>query len=306
MTGLRRTFTLPSMRVIGAIPAFTLAGLLLGCGRSHPSEPPSSEAEQESTNYPAIRRPPHHVHKTAPARVPARPQRPAAVVETEAGTAGTTTNAAANCTITGQVFLYGTPPRANTIDFTADAVCASLHTEPLATETVLVNEDGGLRNVFVYVKQGLPDRRFEPPTRPATLKQRGCIFRPHVMGLQVGQLLEIVNDDPTAHYVHALPAINEEFSRGEPEQGTKVTHRFSSPEVMVKLKCDLHPWMNAYIGVLNHPFFSVTGSDGSFTLSRLPAGDYVIEAWHELYGTQAQTVTVRDGETKEIEFEFGE
>ena len=157
---------------------------------------------------------------------------------------------------------------------------------------------------FVYVKEGLAGRKFPMPTQSITLDQHGCRYVPHVFGIQVGQTLEILNSDPTLHNIHATPKGNQEFNMGQPIQGMKFERKFSKPEIMVPFKCDVHGWMNAYVGVLEHPYFDTTGSDGKFDISTLPPGDYVIEAWHEKLGAQTQNVTIGEKETKEITFTF--
>ena len=127
---------------------------------------------------------------------------------------------------------------------------------------------------------------------------------PHVVGVRVGQPLEIENSDPTLHNIHAMSKVNQEFNNGQPIQGMKMTHAFTQKEVMIPFKCDVHGWMNAYVGVLDHPFYAVTGADGSFSLKGLPPGTYTIEAWHEKLGTQTQTVTVAATETKDVAMTF--
>lgn len=205
--------------------------------------------------------------------------------------------------ITGKVNFTGTAPQGEQISMSADPVCASLHSEPVFAETVIVNDNGTLRNVFVYVKEGLEGKTFPAPTEAVTIDQKGCQYHPHVFGIQVGQPLEIVNSDATLHNVHSLAEKSKQFNLGMPLQGMKLTKKFENPEVMAKLKCDVHPWMSAYIGVLSHPFYSVTGEDGAFEIKDLPSGDYTIEAWHEQYGAQTQTVTVSEGPAS-VEFNF--
>ncbi len=158
--------------------------------------------------------------------------------------------------------------------------------------------------MFVYVKNGLGNRRFPAPTVPVVLDQQGCRYVPHVIGVQVGQPLEVLNSDETLHNVHAVAQINEEFNVGQPLKGLKLTHTFLAREVMIPFKCDVHGWMNAYVGVMDHPFFAVSTGGGRFDLKPLPPGSYEIEAWHEKLGTQALSVTVGEKETKEITFTF--
>jgi plastocyanin len=207
--------------------------------------------------------------------------------------------------IKGTVTVNGTVPANPQIKMNADPVCARQVTTPQMMETYAVGSDGkSLGNVFVYVKDGLGNLTFDPPKEPARIDQKDCRYHPHVFGLQVGQPLEITNSDPTLHNIHAMAKNNREFNNGQPLQNMKTTHTFTAPEVMVPFKCDVHGWMNAYVGVLNHPYFAVTDTSGSFSLKSLPPGTYTIEAWHEKLGTQTQTVTIGAKETKDISFTF--
>lgn len=207
-------------------------------------------------------------------------------------------------TITGKVTLEGAAPDPKGIEMGADPVCMKLHSTDAMTEFVITNEDGTLRNVFVYVKQGLEGRKFTSPSEPVVLDQIGCVYTPHVFGIMTGQTLEIVNSDETLHNIHAMPTKNPQFNIGQPLKGLKTKRSFEVPEVMITFKCDVHKWMNCYCGVLDHPYFFVTGDGGRFELPNLPPGDYVIEAWHEKFGTQTQNVTLGEKETREIDFTF--
>ena len=207
-------------------------------------------------------------------------------------------------TVTGKVDFTGTAPAPEVIDMNADPTCASLHTEPFYSEDVVVNPDNTLKNVFVYVKEGLPEKTWDVPKEGVKFDQQGCHYIPHVLGLQAGQPLDIVNSDSTLHNVHGMPAMSKEFNLGMPIQGMKLSRKFDKPEVMVKFKCDVHPWMHAYVGVLNHPFYSVTGDQGSFEIKDLPPGTYTIEAWHEKYGTQTRQVTVDASGSAAVNFSF--
>lgn len=206
--------------------------------------------------------------------------------------------------ISGKVMLEGAAPKAEPIQMGADPACGKMHTTPQTTEFVVTNADGTLQNVFVYIKEGLGDRKFPAPTEPARIDQQGCIYHPHVFGMMAAQPLEITNGDATLHNIHAMPKNNPQFNIGQPVKGLKTTKTFNTPEVMVPFKCDVHKWMNAYVGVVSHPFFSVTRETGSFALKDVPPGDYVIEAWHEKFGTQTQKVTLGPKEAKEVQFTF--
>lgn len=206
-------------------------------------------------------------------------------------------------TIQGTVSFEGTPPAETPINMNSDPVCASLHKAPVYPEDVVVNGKN-LENVFVYVKHGLEQYSFVPPAEPAVLNQEGCRYSPHVFGIMVNQKLRIVNSDPALHNVHCQTDKNSSFNFGQPLKGMETVRTFVTPEVMIHFKCDVHKWMSAYLGVLPHPYFGVTGNDGTFALQNLPPGEYVIEAWHEKLGTQSQTVKVGDKGKKEIRFSF--
>ena len=207
--------------------------------------------------------------------------------------------------IAGRITFDGPTPQPATLRMDSDPNCRTPQGNTASDETIVVGAGGALLNAFVYVKDGLGDLRFPVPSNPVVLDQKGCVYTPHVVGVQVGQGLELVNSDPTLHNVHAIPSANQEFNRGYPIQGMKEIHTFSTREVMVPFKCDVHGWMRAWVGVLDHPFFAVTGPDGSFELKGLPPGTYTVEAWHEKLGTQTQTVTIGASETKgDVTFTF--
>ena len=173
----------------------------------------------------------------------------------------------------------------------ADPVCAKVN--PGATSEILVlGRANGLKNVFVYVKDGLGSRRYAVPSTPVSLDQKGCIYVPHVFGVQAGQTVLVSNSDPLIHNVHALPKNNREFNFAQPAKTPPVERVFNQPEIGLPFKCDVHGWMNAYVNVVTHPFFAVTTDDGSFEIKGLPAGTYTLELWHERLGTQTLPVTV--------------
>ena len=212
-------------------------------------------------------------------------------------------DAATAAMISGKVMFKGTAPKNDPILMDAEPVCQQQYPNGAFKETVLVNDNGTLQNVFVYVKTGLGDLKFPVPKDPVVLDQMGCRYHPHVFGIQAGQDLIIRNSDGILHNIHPKPTINRPFNLGQPKKMDS-TKKFDKAEVMVKIECDVHKWMLGYLGVLDHPYFSVTGTDGAFRLPNLPPGTYTIEAWHEKYGTQTMQVTIGPKETKEIEFTF--
>jgi plastocyanin len=227
---------------------------------------------------------------------PSAPSATPAGARVDANTAGS---------VKGMVMLDGAAPMNAAIKMQADPVCVKEVKGTQFQETFTVGSDGkSLANVFVYVKDGLGNYVYDTPTEPATIDQKECRYHPHVFGMRVGQPLQIVNSDPTLHNIHAIPKTNSEFNTGQPIQGMKTTHTFDKPEVMVPFKCDVHGWMNAYVGVLDHPYFAVTDQNGSFELKTLPPGTYTIEAWHERLGAQEQKVTIGEKETKDVAFTF--
>lgn len=236
---------------------------------------------------------------------PATEEEAAGAAEEAPEAAEKTTEVRDGGTISGSVEFTGSAPEAQVIQMSADPFCMQAHEgETVTTRRVLVNENGTLRNVFVWIKEGLSGE-FPAPSEAAVLDQEGCRYAPHVIGLQAGQALTIVNSDNTLHNINAQPQNNDPFNIAQPVQGMETERNFSNPEVMIPVKCDVHPWMNAYIGIVDHPYFSVTDESGSFTMADVPAGDYVVEAWHEQFGSQTQNVTVEADGTVEASFTFG-
>lgn len=193
--------------------------------------------------------------------------------------------------ITGKVVFSGTPPKAKTLKMDADPVCAAQHPTPVLSEDTLVGPGGGLKNVLVYVKAGVPTASIPPaPTTPVKIDQKGCIYTPRVVVAMVNQPVEFTNSDDTNHHIQAMAEINDNWTvsqnKGAPPQITK----FAKPELGLLVICHLHPWMRMFVNVLSNPFYAITGADGTFTIKGLPAGYYTIEAWHEKYGTQSMKV----------------
>lgn len=177
--------------------------------------------------------------------------------------------------------------------------------EAVASQSVIVDADGGLKNVFVYVKEGLDGQKFSVPEEPVILDQKGCLYSPRVLGIRAGQTLTMVNSDEMLHNLHAMPTINKGFNIGQPVQGLRTNKSFALPEIMIPIRCEVHRWMASYVGVIDHPFFATTDADGTYTIPGLPPGDYVIEAWHETYKTQQKSVSIGLGDTH-ASFEFSE
>ena len=205
--------------------------------------------------------------------------------------------------VTGRVVIEGAVPANLPIQMSADPFCSRKNSDGAAFESFVV-DNGGLRNVFVYVKDGVVGYYFEVPTDAVKLDQEGCRYRPHVLGVRVGQPLEISNSDDTLHNVHAMASVNRGFNLSQPLKNLKETRTFTAREVMVPFKCNVHNWMHAYVGVLDHPYFAVTKDGGAFEIELLPAGTYTVEAWHEKLGTRVQSVTLKENESKEITFSF--
>ncbi len=206
--------------------------------------------------------------------------------------------------IKGKVTFDGQGPKPKKIKMDADPTCMVMHSEPVFRKEVLISEDGSFANVFVYVKEGLGGMKFPKPDGAAKFDQIGCEYTPRVFGVRAGQPIEIINSDATLHNVHAIAKENDDFNIGMPVKGMKLKKTFNKPETMVKMVCDVHPWMNGYVGVMTHPYFFTTGKDGVFELPNLPPGEYTIAAWQEKLGEITQKIKVGPNETKEISFVF--
>lgn len=206
--------------------------------------------------------------------------------------------------VTGTVRLTGTPPANPPIDMGADPSCRQWAGPNPVDVRVITGADGALQNVFVHIKHGLDAYAYDVPAAPVVLDQRGCGYHPRVFGIRVGQPLEIVNSDATLHNIHANAAVNREFNLGQGERGMRSRRTFDKPEVMLPISCDVHHWMHAYAGVLDHPYFAVSTADGRFTLDGVPPGTYVLEAWHEVFGVTTTSVTLGDRESREVAFTF--
>jgi plastocyanin len=205
-------------------------------------------------------------------------------------------------TIKGEVRFTGKRPVHKTIDMSSDPACVEAHHGKASDESVVVNPNGTLANAFVYIKSGLEGKQFEAPATPVSLDQRGCWFEPRVIGIQTGQTLVVANSDPVTHNIHPLAQINREWNHSQGPGEAPLERKFLRREIMIPVKCNIHSWMRAYIGAVEHPYFSVTGRDGGFEINNIPPGDYVIEAWQEKLGSQEQKLTVSPAGRMEASF----
>jgi len=205
--------------------------------------------------------------------------------------------------LSGKITFDGKVPKMGLLKIAADPICIAINTTSPKKEWLIVDGNGGVKNVLVYITKGVSGTS-AVPSEHKILDQNGCLYSPHVLGIQVNQPLDILNPDGTMHNVHALPKLNREFNKAMPKFKKKMTTQFDKSEPVFKIKCDVHPWMAAYIGVFDHPYFDVSGDDGTYSIPSLPKGTYTIEAWHERLGTKTATVTVGDDGTTTSDFTF--
>ena len=205
-------------------------------------------------------------------------------------------------TITGKVAFEGTAPVMRTLDMSAVPACSRAHTTPQKSEEVIVNPNNTVRNAFVWVKDGLPDKNWQVPTTPVMLEQTGCMYKPHVFGVMAGQNIEIKNSDPTNHNIHPQPQTNQDWNESQAPGSEDKMKSFPRQEVMIPIHCQVHNWMKAFVGVVSHPFFAVTGDDGTYTIKGLPPGTYTIQVWQEKFGAQEQKITVGAKDSKPLDF----
>ncbi len=199
----------------------------------------------------------------------------------------------------GTVKLVGAAPRSKGMSMAADPACAKQHPGVMPPEDVVEGSNGQLSNVIVFVSKGLEGKTFAPPSSsPMVIEQKGCMYEPHVVALRVNQKLRVVNSDTTSHNIHPFPANNREWNRAQPP-GALVEESFPREEIAIPVRCNIHPWMRAYVAVFQHPYYQVTGKGGAFDLASLPPGDYTITAWHEKLGSLTQQVHVGLGESPE-------
>ena len=213
--------------------------------------------------------------------------------------------ASAASSINGTITFDGKPPNLRPLAMDADPACAKKHSGPVANEMLALGSGNTMGNILVWVSKGLPAGKTWPaPKTAVTLDQKGCQYLPHVMGIMVGQPYRILNSDGVLHNIHTLPKVNPAFNKGMPPTLKETTTSFAKPEAVFHIKCDVHPWMSAYIAVFTHPFYAVTKTDGKFDIPNLDPGTYEITAWHEKLGTQTATITVAANDKKSQNFKF--
>jgi plastocyanin len=203
----------------------------------------------------------------------------------------------------GRILYRGAKPTKILISMDSDVACAQEHgNKPVEEDIVQVGKDGGLANAFIYIQTGLEGKKFEPVKDPVVLDQHGCQFVPHALGIRAGQAFDLRNSDKVTHNIHPVPKNNREWEQSQPPGSPDAEHKFARAEIMIPVKCNIHQWMHAYIGVVEHPYFAVTGPDGSFDLSNVPPGDYTVAVWHEKLGDQTQPVHLAPSSTQPVEF----
>ena len=262
--------------------------MLVACGDDRPAPVPVKVEAPKPVETAKVAEPvkaPEPVKSDAPAKVEAPKAAPVEVRDAGLG---------------GVVKIKGDIARRKKIKLDADAKCAAMHPEPPLTEDLVADKDGNVQWAFVYVKKGAEGKKGPEPA-PAEINQVGCHYEPHVLGIMVGKDLTVKNSDDLLHNIHALPFDNKEFNFGQPQKGMTEKKSFQKTEVMVKVKCDIHPWMGAWIGVLDHPFYAVTDAAGKYEIKGLPDGKYTIEVWHEKYKSVTAEVEVKGSATANFE-----
>ena len=277
---------------------------LTGCGAPSEVAVDNDEAKSSAAAQP----------QAVSAPVSTAPERPAA--ETPAGavddvegkpaeSATASNEANGGATLAGRVVWDGPPPKRRVINMTKDAECVKLHGDkPVLNEDVIVSDDGGVMNAFVYVRRGAPDIEYPVPEEPYLLDQKDCMYRPRVGGVRVGQTLLVSNSDPVTHNVRSYPIRNRAFNFGQPADTAPRERIFEQPEREVDVQCDIHPWMRAFFFIMDHPFFGVTDDAGTYTIDDLPPGEYTLAVWHEKFGKQQQKITVGDGDLGDVDFTY--
>jgi Carboxypeptidase regulatory-like domain len=212
-------------------------------------------------------------------------------------------NSPSNGSVSGRVTYTGTPPKPKTLDMSKDPACVKLHPDQLLTESVVTGPANSLKNVVVYISAGGTDMGATVSEPAAIFDQKGCHYTTHVLPLRIGQDVRISNSDALAHNIHPLAKINREWNRIQLPGTPPFTYSYETEE-FIPVKCNIHPWMQAYFVVLRTRHFAVTGDSGGFDLSDLQPGRYIVTAWHETYGSQSREITIGTGETQTVDFVF--
>jgi len=287
--------------VLGAM--LTVSGLLAGCGEDTPAVASTAPVAPPAAPVVAAPAPAPIVPAVAPVVVLVV----ASVVALAVPDGPAYDPKTATCTLTFKVKAKGTLPRMRPIKFDADPKCGAAHKDEVPNQTVVAGKEGQLANVIVWVSKGCEKATYATPTEAALIDQNGCMYVPHVLTVMVNQPITIKSSDPTMHNIHAMPKDGEEFNKSQQPGAGDLTTKFTKEEVAVKVKCDVHSWMGARIGVFAHPFHGVTGADGTVSI-KVPPGEYEVSAWHEYekwsVKPEAQKVKVAGTETKEVEFSF--
>jgi len=213
-----------------------------------------------------------------------------------------TVDSASAGSITGKIRFAGKHPERKAIDMSGDPACVEAH--QAYDESLLASPDGSLANAFVYVKSGLEGKHFAIPAQPVTIDQRGCWFRPRILGVQTGQVFQVINSDPVTHNIHPMAHTNREWNHSQGPGDPPMNRKFPQPEVMIPVKCNIHSWMHAYIGVVDNPYFAVSADNGSFSIPNLPPGTYTLAVWQEKLGTQEHQITIAPHEAGTVNFIF--
>lgn len=202
--------------------------------------------------------------------------------------------------ISGTISFQGPAIKLPALDMNADPACPKGWQD---SDAVVIN-NGKLANVFVYIKEGLPAGAFKIPAEAAVLDQKGCRYVPHVLGIMAGQQLKILNSDSADHNIHAMPAVNPQWNESQTANDPPILKTFHTPEMMAAVQCNQHPWMRAYVNVMSHPYYAVTGEDGKFEIRNLPPGEYTLAAVHEKFGERIAKVKVGPRESVKTDFTF--
>jgi hypothetical protein len=206
--------------------------------------------------------------------------------------------------VTGTILFKGKKQAPKVIDMSEEPACVEAHHGRAYDESLVVSKGGSLANAFVYIKSGFDGKTFAVPPTPVVIDQKGCWFRPRVMGIQTGQILQVINSDPVTHNIHPMAEVNREWNHSQGAGDPAIARKFLKPEIMIRVKCNIHSWMHAFTGVLDHPYFAVSSDDGTFAIKNLPPGTYTVAVWQEKLGTQEQQVIVGPSGNAKVNFTF--